>query len=97
MLEAAIAATGFCVFGFFARMFDAVGSEQDNFACTIFSWPLGALAVYCLVRFVFWGMDDPYAVRGFPLILAGASTPRRHRLHGLKNGLPCIASPGVKK
>lgn len=64
MLEAAIAAIGFCVCGYIARMFAEVGAEQDSIACTVLAWPLYAVAVYCLVRFVSWTWMTPLPLIG---------------------------------
>ena len=59
MLEAAIAATGFCVSGYLARMFAEVGAEQDSIACTVLAWRLYVITAYCVVRFVFWAWMTP--------------------------------------
>jgi hypothetical protein len=59
VIEAAIAAVGMCLFGYLAVLFAQVGNEQDNIACTVCAWPLYVLALYFLVRFVFWAWSTP--------------------------------------
>jgi hypothetical protein len=59
MMEGAVAAAGFSVCGYLTWAFASTAVEERKLACLVLAWPFGLVALFCLVRFVYWAWNTP--------------------------------------